>query len=167
MNWDAIAAVAEVIGVVGVIVSIAYLGIQVRKGNRLAEGAAFEGVFSNTLSHIRGMIDGEHRDAVIKGLVRYDELVGSEKMTFDMLFLGLFTVIESALFSNDMQFLRDGTPDNFGYHLRTRLLPYSGTLSWWSDSKGVFPPEVQSWVESEISKADMNSDFFGIKKDAQ
>ena len=167
MNWDAIAAVAEVIGVVGVIVSIGYLGIQVRNGNRLAEGAAFEGVFSNTLSHIRGMVDGEHRDAVIKGLVNYDELVGSEKMTFDMLFLGLFTVIESALFSNDMQFLRDGTPDNFGYHLRTRLLPYSGTLSWWSDSKDVFPPEIQSWVESEISKADMNADFFGIKKDAQ
>ena len=38
MNWDAIAAVAEVIGIVGVIVSIGYLGIQVRNGNRLAEG---------------------------------------------------------------------------------------------------------------------------------
>ena len=163
MNWDAVAAIAEVIGVVGVIVSIAYLGIQIRHGNRVAEDAAFQGVFSMTLSHIRGMIDGEHGKVVIKGLTQYEELVATEKVTFDMLMLGLFTVIEAALLSNDMELLRDETPENFGYYLRTRLLPYGGTLSWWSDSKGIFPAEVQGWIDNQIAKADKGSDFFGIK----
>jgi hypothetical protein len=41
MNWSAIAASAEVIGVIGLIISIAYLGVQAHQGNRVAQDSAF------------------------------------------------------------------------------------------------------------------------------
>ena len=164
MNWDAVAAVAEVIGVIGLIVSIGYLGLQAHQGNRVAQDSAFQGVFSFTLGHIRGMVDGDNRDVVIKGLIDYNNLKGSEKITFDHLMIGLITVIESALLSNDMGLLDDDQPDGFGLYLRTRLLPYSGMQDWWIDTKDMFSPAVQSWVASQISKTDMKSDFLGIKR---
>lgn len=40
MNWDAIGAIAEVVGAVGVIASLIYLGLQMREANRAAAVAA-------------------------------------------------------------------------------------------------------------------------------
>jgi hypothetical protein len=166
MNWSAIAAVAEVIGVIGLIISIAYLGLQAHQGNRVAQDSAFQGVFSMTIDHIRGMVDGDNRDVIIKGLIDYNNLLGSEKITFDHLMIGLMTTIESAILSNDMGLLDDEQPDGFGHYLRTRILPYSGTQAWWTDTKDMFSPTVQNWVVSQIAKTDMESDFFCIKKSA-
>jgi hypothetical protein len=163
MNWDAISAIAEVVGVIGLIISIGYLGLQVHQGNKVAQDSAFQGVFSITLDHVRGMVEGDNRDIVIKGLIDYDNIKGGEKIAFDNLMIGLITVIESALISNDMGLLDDEQPDGFGYYIRTRLLPYSGMKDWWVDTKDLFSPAVQSWVAVQISKTDMDSDFLGIK----
>jgi len=163
MNWDAIGAIAEVFGVIGLIISIGYLGLQVHQGNRVAQDSAFQGVFSITLDHVRGMVEGDNRDIVIKGLIDYDNLKGSEKIAFDHLMIGLITVIESALISNDMGLLDDEQPDGFAYYIRTRLMPYSGMKDWWVDTKDLFSPAVQSWVAIQMSKTDMESDFLGIK----
>ena len=40
MNWDAIAAVAEVAGAIGVIVTLLYLALQVRQNNALMQSEA-------------------------------------------------------------------------------------------------------------------------------
>nr|MDJ0879585.1 hypothetical protein [Halieaceae bacterium] len=37
MNWDAIGAIAEVLGAVAVLVTLIYLSLQIRLSNRLAE----------------------------------------------------------------------------------------------------------------------------------
>jgi hypothetical protein len=166
MNWDAIAAIAEVIGVVGIIVSIAYLGIQVRQSNRVAEDTSFQGILSLGNTSLRGMAESENRDIVIKGLLKYNELTAGDKLVFDTMMFGLFTTIECILLSNAKKLIRDEQPDTASFYLRTRFFPYSGTLSWWSDSKQLFAPEVQQWIDDQIRIADMNADYYGIKNDA-
>lgn len=163
MNWDAISAIAEVIGVIGLIISIGYLGLQVHQGNRVAQDSAFQGVFSLTLDQTRGMVEGDNREIVIKGLIDYDNLKGSEKIAFDSLMLGLITVMEAALASNDMGLLDDEQPDGFAHYLRTRLLPYGGMRDWWEETKELFSSDVQGWVATQISRTDLDSDFLGIK----
>ena len=163
MNWDAISAIAEVVGVIGLIISIGYLGYQVHQGNRVAQDSAFQAVFSLTLEHTRGMVEGDNRELVIKGLINYENLVGSEKFAFDNLMLGLITVVEAALASNEMGLLDDEQPDGFAHYWKTRLLQYSGTRVWWGDTKDIFAPEVQEWMATQISNTDLESDFLGIK----
>ena len=84
-------------------------------------------------------------------------LVGSvtEKVTTGVL-PWLVPVTSRMLYEN-------ASPDGFGYYIRTRLLPYSGMIDWWADTKTLFSPIVQSWVAIQISKTDMESDFLGIK----
>lgn len=53
--------------------------------------------------------------------------------------------------------------ENRGFTLRTRFSPYSGIHAWWSESKEFFRPEARQWFEQEMAKADMESDFYGIK----
>jgi hypothetical protein len=110
------------------------------------------------------MVEGENRDVVVNGLVDYRNLEGSEKLTFDHLMIGLITVMESALLSNDIGLLDDDQPDGFGHYLRTRLLPYRGMQEWWDDSKDMFSTTVNDWVAGQIERSDLESDFLGIKQ---
>lgn len=163
MNWDAIIAIAEALGVVGVIVSIVYLSIQVRHRNQVAEANAFRNTLALSISSHHEMIEGKHGDAVIKGLLNYEDLRGRDKLVFDSVITSWFTVVASALFSKGLGFFDEEHLETLSYILRSRFFPYSGIHSWWQESKGVFSPEAQSWFEQEMSKADMATDFYGIK----
>jgi hypothetical protein len=46
MNWDAIGAVAELLGAAGVIVSLGYLAIQIRQNTAALRGNAHEVAWS-------------------------------------------------------------------------------------------------------------------------
>ena len=134
MNWDAIAATAEVIGVVGLIVSIGYLGLQTRQGNRVAEDVAFQGVFSLALEQNRAMVEGDNRDVIIKGLLNYDEMVGSERFTFDTMMLNFITVIEPAKLVKN--------PAIHGSLFCSRQF-FFGKYNSFPDIAGNFPGELQ------------------------
>ena len=163
MNWDAIAAIAEALGVIGVIVSIVYLSIQVRHSNQVSEDAAFKNTLALGISSHHEMIEGANGDVVIKGLLNYEALSGREKLVFDSVVTSWFTVVASALFSRDVGFIDEKHTETLGSTLRARFFPYRGIHSWWRESKDIFTPEAQRWFEAEMSKADMDSDFYGIK----
>lgn len=163
MNWEAVTAVAETIGVAGVIISIVYLSIQVRHSNQVAADAAFKNTLELSISSHHEMIEGDNGDAIIKGLLHYEELKGREKLVFDSVMASWFTVVASALFSKGLGFIDDEHAKTLGNILHSRFFPYSGIHSWWRESKDIFSSEAQRWFEEEMSKADMNADFFRIK----
>ncbi len=163
MNWEAIVAIAEALGVVGVIVSIVYLSIQVRHRNQVAEANSFRNTLTLSISSHHEMIEGENGDVVIEGLLNYEDLSGREKMVFDSVITSWFAVVASAHFSKGLGFFDEKHLETLSYILRSRFFAYTGIHSWWQESKGVFSPEAQRWFEQEMSKADMAADFYGIK----
>jgi hypothetical protein len=167
MNWDAITAIAEIIGVIGIIVSIIYLGSQVRQGNAVAEDNSFQAVVSLAQNSLKSMSEIENREIMMKGLLNYESLSGSDKLVFDSLMFGIFSTVEGAILSNEMELLHSQHTDGASFFLRSRLFPYKGTLSWWSDSKELFGTEVQDWMETQMEKSDINSDYFGIKNESE
>jgi hypothetical protein len=163
MNWSAIAAIAEVVGVLGIVVSIVYLGMQVRQSNSVTEDNSFQGILSLGQASLRAMAESGNREIMMKGLLKYEDLAASDKLVFENLMFALFTTIEAVLLSNDMELLHGQHPEGAGYFIRSRFFPYSGTLSWWQESKELFGPEVQQWMESQINISDTNADFYDIK----
>jgi len=82
MNWDAIGAVGEIIGAAAVVVTLAYLALQVRASTRESEANAFSVAGSD-----RGMIRGrfmDHAEVWAKGNSG-SELSPSERIVFDEL----------------------------------------------------------------------------------
>ena len=163
MNWEAITALAETAGVIGVVISIVYLGIQVRQSNQASWDAAFKNTLALSISSHHEMIEGENGDAIINGLLNYEELQGREKLIFDSVIASWFTVVASALFSKGLGFFDDEHTKTLGNILHSRFFPYSGIHSWWQESKGIFSADAQNWFEQEMAKADMSRDFFRIK----
>ena len=87
----------------------------------------------------------------------------NSKFTFDNLMVGWLTLAESAFISQEVDLMDQDAMETWGFYLRTRYLAYPGMLKWWSETKGSFVPAAQLWVEEQIRRTDMNSDFWGIK----
>jgi hypothetical protein len=64
MNWDAIGAVAELVGAAGVIVSLVYLAGQIRQSTRSSRAATFHAVAAEA-SHLYRTIAGDSESARI------------------------------------------------------------------------------------------------------
>ena len=48
MNWEAISAIAEVVGVIAVVVSLVYLSVQIRQNTRVAKAATRQAIAEST-----------------------------------------------------------------------------------------------------------------------
>ena len=163
MSWDAIGAVAEVVGAAGVILSLLYLATQIRHGLTTAEDTATKDVIASVVTHLDAMAEESNRSSITRGLIDYRNLSGDEKVTFDSLVTSLLMMASSSLMSNRANLLPDELFSGWSGYLQPRFFAYQGMREWWEESRTVFIPEMQAWVDEELSKADTTSDFWGIK----
>jgi len=163
MNWDALGAVGEVAGAIGVIISLVYLATQIRYSARTAEDSATRDVFAGVGVQLTSMVENSNSEVILRGLLDYKNLVGQEKFTFDGLMGSLMFLVESSFISHDAKLLTDDTMENWGCFLRPRLLAYPGMRDWWADTKDIYVPQAQEWIDREIARTDVESDFWVIK----
>jgi hypothetical protein len=99
VNWEAIGAVAEMIGSLAVLATLVYLAFQIRQASRIAKSTstnqARAGV-SDTLSAISG--DTEAVNTYTKGMVDPDSLALHEKVRFDLIIFQTLRVTETAFY---------------------------------------------------------------------
>ena len=163
MSWDAVGSVAEVVGALGVILSLLYLAAQIRHGLKTAEDTATKEIIASVVVQLNAMAEESNRSSITRGLIDYRNLSGDEKLTFDSLMTSLLMIVSSSYMSNRANLLTDDLFSGWSGYLQPRLFPYSGMREWWDEARNVFIPEVQAWVDKEFSKADMNQDYWGIK----
>ena len=69
MNWDAIGAIAETLGAVGVIASLVYLATQIRQNTRTVRSATYQSLNGVALQSQGNLAyDGETAEIVRKGM---------------------------------------------------------------------------------------------------
>ncbi|MGR8946691.1 MAG: hypothetical protein ACU84Q_01500 [Gammaproteobacteria bacterium] len=162
MNWEAIGAISEVVGAIGVIVSILYLATQIRHGARAAEDAAFRDAFVAVSDTLANMGEGENAEIILKGLRNFSDLNSREKYTFDSIMTGFFTLVESTIISNEVDLMSDETMENWSFVLRTRYLGYPGMQEWWGGAKKIYIQHAQDWMDRQIERSDAKLDYWGI-----
>ena len=76
MNWEAVGAVAELLGALGVIASLIYLATQVRQNSRLLRASAIQSAASNTASGFVSTLAGnlDAAKVVVRGRDRPEAL---------------------------------------------------------------------------------------------
>jgi len=144
LSWDAIGAVAEVVGALGVILSLLYLAAQIRQGLTTAEDTATKEVIASVVVQLNAMAEESNRSSITRGLIDYRNLSGDEKLTFDSLMTSLLMIVSSSFMSNRANLLTDELFLGWSGYLQPRLFPYSGMREWWDESRHVFIPEMQA-----------------------
>jgi hypothetical protein len=163
VDWGAIGAIAELIGGAGVIASLVYLAIQIRQNTRTERTRAFQDIFSSYNAHNHEMFSGRNGELIVLGMRNLSALSGAERLRFDHFMIGYLNSLEATIFSKGAFLLEDETLENWAYILRTRFLPYAGFRDWSDEAKPIFVPETRVWIDAQISRTDLSSDFLGIK----
>lgn len=150
MDWNAIGAIGEVLGAVGVIVTLVYLALQLRqntKSNNAAIVATHLQAYGDTIR-----VAGATREAARTmrvGIVDPDSLSNDERSQFAFLQGQWFLAFDSlyALY-------RDGLlPDSQWHRVKsdiTNSMTMPGIRMFYDDIKGILSPEFRAEVDRLI-----------------
>lgn len=153
MNWDAVSAIAEVVGVIAVVVSLVYVGLQVRQNTVQLR-------HDNLLGSIRGTLDTNwlyHRDAETfdifrRGLSSFDQLSPKDKACFHSLLVDLsfyFEVVRNMVASG----LIDPEALVVNQRFLIGILITPGGSEWWALARKTEPmPRVaMDYIDSILA----------------
>lgn len=148
MTWEAIAALAELLGALGVIASLVYLGGQVRSSGRQARHAAIQSVVNKMNEVWNRMAAETTADLWTRGSKGFAYLEGEkEGVQFSALMLSIFKPYEEIFHYRD-----DGFVDDWVWESQSRLcetlLSTPGATEWWGRRRGWFSESFRAYIEA-------------------
>lgn len=163
MDWEAVAAVAQVVGAIGVVVSIVYLALQVRESTRVARGqAAFDAAHSWAMTN---EVLAHAPDEVLALLVRWaspgfarGDLSEVEEQRLSLIFRSIFQKLEGQFFLHKHGLLEPGLWEQRRAIGRGMIeLPHQRDLWVKEQAIATWSREFVEAIESAPSAPDMSS----------
>jgi uncharacterized protein (TIGR02246 family) len=154
VNWQAIAAIGQVLGSAGVIVSLLYLAIQVRQNNRASTVSA-KLVSTQLLSEfVTDFIrDPEMMDLWLRGRQGYDDLGDRDRLRFANMCLKAFWFFSTAEFQLRMGTLQEDDWAEF-YAVIRYWLEGVGVRVWWARvGRSRFGTNFVRFIDAEVRES--------------
>ncbi len=156
MNWEAIGAIAELLGAIGVIASLIYLATQIRHSREQMRAATAQ----QFQSQVTSTVQAATRDAGLARLVRrgyasVDQLDEDELFRFTLYTYGILTEYDNAYYQYRAGLLDEGRWQQNHSQLQILLQP-PGVTRWWASDQGhgVLSPEFVTLVEEILGEND-------------
>ncbi len=150
MDWDAIGAIGEIVGAMAVVISLAYLAIQIRKQTleaKLAATRELAGQGLNLMAHITS--DFETTAAYGSGIQNYEDLPDDQRLWLAIQFQQWCRVMEQYVLHTE-----HSTVDPVYFESFTNVfaegMTYPGFQQWWCKSKNLFSEKFQAYVEDGL-----------------
>lgn len=152
MNWEAIGAIGELVGAVGVIFSLLYLATQVRASTR---ASAVESKIASTRFYtdfLSGIIQSpELQDLFLRGRKDLEALTPEERIRYSNLALQSFSFFSAAYFQ-----YRNGTLQEDDWYENRSIIQFwlrgAGCRQWWNETgQYLFGEGFRALVESEMT----------------
>ena len=151
MNWDAIGAIAEMIGAIGVIASMGYLAVQIRASNKLARSEAKIAATSQISSLLDSFIsEPAASDIWARGRRNLQDLTPEERGRFDNIAMKGFLGYSAQYFQFRIQTIEQ---DDWAETYRAMIwwLQGPGMREWWRDfGRKIQSDSFQEFVDAEI-----------------
>ncbi len=159
MDLEAVATLGEIIGAIAIVISLVYLGAQIRQSTNVARRAAA----SEAIAAVREINDHIIRDRSLNDLYRrglngVENLSEDEFPQFWLLTMNLFKTVEHLHF----QFVHGAMDEEVwsGWEwLLGRYVTSPGGLHYYQERKRAFSPIFREWMDNQIS--DTEFQIFG------
>ena len=152
MDWDAIVGMAEVVGTIVVVISLGYVGVQIKQNTNLAAGESQRGLMNSFQDQLDRIADAP--DVFRRGLAGLDNLTEAEKTQFHMIFNQWINHLEQVL-----RMLKRGleTKDNVDMYGNICLIWILEPGGWeiWERNREYYFPLSRDYIDSRL--ADPNS----------
>jgi len=150
MNWDAMAAIAELVGALGVIASLVYLATQVRSSTSQSRQAAAQSVQLKVNSLLETLAANPSlADAYVRGSKGLGALTESEAMQVSAMYLALIRAYEELL-----HYHQSGAVDEWAWtSIRSTVQSVAsapGFSDWWAARGSWFSDGFQRHVAADL-----------------
>ena len=166
MNWDAIGAIAELVGAMGVIASLFYLGTQIRQNTRSVRASSYHALITN-LSNLSASIGRESStaDVFVRGQSDFHSLSPTERAQFAILLVSLFRTYENIFYQSRQIMLEDSVRAAWE-HSMTRYFWQPGVQAWWPAWRDDCHREFREFLEgSAAPQAKSIGDLVGLGRE--
>ena len=149
MNWDALGALAELVGATAVVATLIYLSIQLRQNTKTVRLSSAQAV----TEELQGMFSLLASDQILAEIFveagKSDELSGSRRVQYSAFNSNFLRVYENAF----LQRKGNALDDAHWIGMTRMMIDYSKVpafTSYWKDRKHWLSDEFQLHMESEI-----------------
>ena len=152
MNWEAAGAIAEIIGTFGVIISLIYLGLQIR-GQTVEANLASGIEMANQINSVYTDLSTNRALAELWliGLRDFGSLDEPEKVQFSALLSRFMRMIEAMFNQHQQQRFDDKVWTGLNEALKDVSL-YPGFQAWWSIREHWYNNEFRAHVARQIDR---------------
>ena len=158
MNWDAIGAVGDAVGGIGVLITLIYLAVQTRQNTRAVRAATY----SQVVDSFSAVSLALFQDPIAADLVRRARedpasFSDEELSRYGMFLLSYLRRAENMHFQSEEGTLDTGT----WLGIRDSIFLLIGTepaARWWSERGRLFNPSFRQFVEAGLAVSENHSD---------
>jgi hypothetical protein len=152
MNWEALGAIGEIVAAVAVVVTIAYLAVQIRQNTKAVRLAAYDSFVTITSDVRRSVFENEEVARIYEvGLADPDQLSGLEQTRFRVLMMSVMQAFQVQYFQMAHSEL---FPEAWaaGSHSLRRVLSQPGGAKYWASYRHEYPPGFVQEVDRVLSE---------------
>ena len=147
MDWDSIIGIAEVIGTLVVVISLGYVGVQIRQNTNLAAGESQRELMNSFQSQLDRII--EKPELVRRGLNGLGELTDSEKFEFSFIFNQFLNQLEQPLRMLERGLETQDNVDMYG-NICVAFLQAPGAWEIWEQTREYYFPLSRAYIEARL-----------------
>ena len=154
MNWEAIGTISEAIGAGAVVLSLAYVAVQIRQNTRQVRVATHDGTTRDFRQFTRQLLASGLSKVFSQGLEDYAALDEQQKLDFAFMMYDLFKAFENIHY----HYLHGTLGEDAWKGWRRFIASYvtaPGAQHYWAIRRDIFTPEFQDFIE----RLEVNDDF--------
>ena len=161
MNWQAIGTVAEIVSALAVVITLAYLAVQIRDSARASRAAAVTDATTGMQAWYQELgSSAESAKLFLDGMKNPDALSSPDRFQFVMLVHAAFLGFQRSFFLSRAGTLDVSLRDSIGTAVRAvNRMP--GMAYYWEHRKAFFQQEFAEWVEELLAREAVSVGIFG------
>ncbi|MFT4582200.1 MAG: hypothetical protein ACI915_000051 [Gammaproteobacteria bacterium] len=154
MNWDALGAIAELVGAIAVVATLFYLAAQIKQNGRMVRSTIREQRFGANQSLLVKMADEAE---LYTKLEKQEKLTDIELTRASLLIRASFRLWESSEYQYRNRVLEAEEWRGLRESIRNRIGASSYHRQFWADHKSEFSEHFQNCVTELLSQSDTKS----------
>ena len=147
MNWDAVGAIAESLGALGVMATLVYVAAQIRQSERTARASLRH---SNMMHGLQVNLASGHPETapvMLKGTMDFSSLTPIERVQFMQHLRAGFAWYEEVLYQSRTGGVEPGYWTERAQTTLRSLLQLPGVVEWWRSDQSWFTEEFRNEVD--------------------
>lgn len=157
MKWDVVAAIAELVGALGVVATLLYLSLQIRQNTKALRTATFQSIIGFATGFAQSIAqDGELARIFHAGITSFDALDEPERFRFHFQMIALLRRFENILYQSTMGLLDDAEWEGLRASLDA-IMVQPGAGKWWALNSKLFNSLFCKFIEGRLPTAAFDS----------